>query len=218
MEVMKSSEVKYGRVTIEVVHNPDIALSVDNLDTHAFLTFKSAESFLEWKPNTARKKLASKGLKSSLGEEPQLGKRLVEDSRGKPTEMGLIPFELFERIVLWQADEGNPKAKAIVAAGFRDSIRSAVIEQVTGKPVPIADRLRKIDEDRNAFYAQYAAGISDKDWLEGNGVGSITGLDLSRTEHWAAFDHGFVPGFLTMAISRGQDPDEILEEMRIKYE
>ena len=218
MDIMQSFHVRYGSVDIEVVHDPSIVLTVDNFDTHAFLTFKSAEDLMGWKQYSASEKINSKQGKALQGNCSTPRKEFVTDSKGRKNEMGVIPFGLFHRIVLWQAEKNNPKAKSIISAGYQDSVRSVVIEQVTGTPVPLADRLRKIDEDRNQFYQQYAAGISDKEWLEGNAIGFMGGLDMSQTSHWVVFSDGFVPQFLTAAVARGEDPDVVLETMRIKYE
>lgn len=216
--IMQSATVQYGSISLEVVHDPAVILTVDNFDSHAFLTYKGAEDLLGWRQYSASEKLESKQAKALQSEDSQPRKNLVADSRGKATEMGLIPFGLFQRIILWQSEKGNPKAKAIVAAGFKDSVRSIILEQVTGKAVPLVDRLRKIDEDRDQFYKQYAAGISDEEWLIGSGVGGGAGLDMAKTSHWAAFSADHVPDFLSRAVARGQDADEILEELMLKYQ
>lgn len=218
MEVMKSSQVKYGSIAIEVVHDPSVALSVDNFDTHAFLTFKSAEDLLGWKKYSASEKIGSKQGKALQGEGFTPRKEFVTDSKGRKNEMGLIPFGLFHRVILWQSEKGNPNARALLAAATADSFRSIILEQVNSVPVPLGDRQRKIDSDRNAFYAQYAAGISDQEWLEQSGAGSMLGLDMGKTSHWVAFDSGYVPKFLSALITTGKDPDELLEEMNRKYE
>lgn len=218
MDVMKSSQVQYGAITIEVVHDPSIDLSVDNFDTHAFLTYKSAEDLLGWKQYSASEKIQSKQAKALQGEGFTPRKNSVLDSKGRKNEMGLIPFGLFHRVILWQSEKGNPKAKALLAAAAADSFRSVILEQVSGSPVPLEDRQRKIESDRNAFYAQYAAGISDQEWLEQSGVGSMLGLDMGNTSHWIAFDSGYVPAFLSATATNGKDPDDLLEEMRQKYE
>ena len=198
MDLTRSSIVRYGSVEVEVIHDANVTLTMDNIGTDGYLSTVSARNLFNWT-------------------EP-LDCLPLDVSMGQPIQEGLIPFEVFERIVLWQADEGNPNAKAILAASFRSAFRSISVEQVTGAPVPLADRLRKIDEDRNQFYQQYAAGISDQEWLEGNAIGFMGTIDMSQTSHWAAFSNGFVPQFLTAAIARGEDPDMVMEEMRIKYE
>ena len=218
MEVMKSSQVQYGSINIEVVHDPSIDLSVDNFDTHAFLTYKSAEDLLGWKRYSASEKIQSKQAKALHGEGFTPRKNPVLDSKGRKNEMGLIPFGLFHRIILWQSEKGNANARALLAAAAADSFRSVILEQVSGAPVPLEDRQRKIESDRNAFYAQYAAGISDQEWLEQSGIGSMLGLDLGKTSHWIAFDAGYVPDFLSATAMNGKDPDDLLEEMRQKYE
>jgi hypothetical protein len=218
MDVLQSSALTYAGINFEFVHDPSVELTLDNIDEYGFITYKSAENFFEWAPNLARKKLAAKSLKAFTGEDFQLGKANVKDSRGKLTPMGVLPMGIFLRVVLWQADQGNSRAKALVSSGFLDSFRSLTLEQHTGKPVSLKDRQRKTESDRNAFYAQYAAGISDQEWLEQSGVGSMLGLDMGKTSHWVTFDSGYVPSFLSATVTSGKDPDEILEEMRQKYE
>ena len=198
MDLTKSSIINYGSVSIEVIHDADVVLDMENIGYHGFLTVESARRLFDW-------------------DEP-LELLPGEITEGQKIDSDTISFETFERLVLWQAEKGNPSAKAILAASFRNAFRSISIEQVSGSPVPLEDRQRKIESDRNAFYAQYAAGISDQEWLEQSGVGSMLGLDMGKTSHWIAFDSGYVPSFLSATVTSGKDPDEILEEMRQKYE
>lgn len=220
LEVMQSGLIRWGDVVIEYLYDPKDPPSLETFEIKTFISYKSAEEMMGWRRNSAREKLEAKSLKASQGEDFTLGKTNTTDSQGRKNLMSVMSFETFNRIVQWQAfDQNNPKAKSMLVAGYRDSIRSIALETITGKSPTIQDRNTQIQKDRDEFYRQYAAGISDAEWLAGDAHGQafLAGVDWSNPVHAAMFGSGWQPALETHAALWGKNLDLILEEMETRY-
>jgi len=219
-EIMQSGNIEWGGNSIEYLYDPQDPPSLETFETKTFISYKSAEEMMGWRRNSAREKLEAKSLKASQGQGLTLGKVNATDSQGRKNLMSVMSFETFNRIVQWQAfDQNNPKAKSMLVAGYRDSIRSIALETITGKAPTIHDRNSQIQKDRDEFYRQYAAGISDAEWLQGNTQGQafLDGIDWGNPAHQAMFGGGWQSTIETHAALWGKDIDLIFEEMREKY-
>ena len=135
--------------------------------------------------------------------------------------MGIIPMEVFHRIVQWQGfDKGNKSAQAMLAAGYRDSVRSIALGQIIGRTPSIEERSRQVEADRNRFYKEYSQGLTDEEWLRGSmeGQSFLSALDPSSLTHQILFSDGWTPpAFLVKAVLNGEDPLDVLEAMEACY-
>jgi hypothetical protein len=123
-----------------------VAIAVNN-PKRLFLTFPTAESILNYRADSFRKKIASKSLESALGKDLVVGKftgtvvNKVGD--GTPT-VSMIEFEDFVKVVAWEASVNqNPIAFQLLVAGFSDSFRSLAYEQM-GMKLEVDERIEAI--------------------------------------------------------------------------
>jgi hypothetical protein len=96
-----------------------------------YMTYPAIEAILNYDENLARKKLASKKLKSLYQEQLKVGKkvvRIVNKPEGfsvpKNGQVAAIAYEGFLQLVNFEVIQQNPVAINLVVAGLGDSLRS----------------------------------------------------------------------------------------------
>jgi hypothetical protein len=139
---VRLERIRYGNAELNV------AIAVSN-PKRLFLTFPAAESILNYRADSVRKKIASKSLKAFNSGGRTVGKKdglIVNkpDLVGALANVSLIEFEDFVYLTVWEAvNNQNPKAIALLAAGFSDSFRSLAYEQM-GMKLEVDERIETI--------------------------------------------------------------------------
>jgi hypothetical protein len=146
-------EIQYGDFRdLEVLVDPDTR--------ELWVTQPVMERMLGWQPESARKKLASKSLKSFAGGRLPPGKSVkAKDISGRPNTFKAVPFDTFLTVVKWLATNKDDTAITLLVAGFADSFTSLVLEQC-GVKVTTAER-QKVVSFYLTKYHEYQDWIRD---------------------------------------------------------
>jgi hypothetical protein len=112
----------------------DLEVLIDPSDNSLWVASTSIEKMLQYRPNSARDRLASKSFKAFAGNGLTPGKTVEGiDSLGRPNKIKAVPFDTVLQLVYWEAFHGKPPsnepARALLMAGFADSFSSLILEQ-----------------------------------------------------------------------------------------
>lgn len=177
-DVMQSAVIEWGGSEMEIVFDPLNPPTIENFDKAVFLTYKSAETLLQWRPNSAREKVASKSLRTAcqttgLNISPFFCK--CRDSLGKVNSMMVISWPEFRFLASWDAAHGN-------AASVRFAILDIVFAMSRHKKEPASKLERKVQEK----YAKHVKGSIEVRCDVGivDIVTQTHAIEVKHVDHW----------------------------------
>ena len=132
--------------TTIVIAGHELLGAVDK-DGRYYIVIPELEKALDWRANSARKKLKSKSLETFAGKPLTLGKKKAPHGG----MFSVISIKDLSVLLTWAALEGNEKARNLLTATFAESI-----ERRIDAGLGIANDEQKYEDNTREFYRELA--------------------------------------------------------------